>query len=69
MFNYAMYAWHQCLTVSVPELVPGVGIVVDVTPMEWSGVSRLPTQGLVPLELYHKTDKVPVKKNTVNSDI
>lgn len=53
---------------SVPEFVPGVGIVVDVTPMEWSGVSRLPTQGLVPLELYHKTDKVPVKKNTVNSD-
>lgn len=47
--------------VSVPELVPCIGILVDITPMERSGVSRLPTQGLVPLELYHKTDKVPVK--------
>lgn len=47
--------------VSVPELVPCIGILVDITPMERSGVSRLLTQGLVPLELYHKTDKVPVK--------
>lgn len=47
--------------VFLPELVPCIGIVVDITPMERSGVSRLPTQGLMPLELYHKTDEVPVK--------